>query len=211
MRKELLPVSLKFIRDVLESDEKIVVGRRLHWIYLMNGFGWLIFFWGIALIAHYVSYLYDNPSFYITKFGYIAFSDKVPEIFAIICFFAGALIFLTDFVKYKTTAVLLTNKRLIYKVGFVRVKIDETDLSDIRGIHVDQGWLGYFLNYGKLCLDCRFIEDVYLPCIKKPYSFVKIMHKMRSDAIEEEATVRIINDTLPEGTTKLKMAAKDKL
>lgn len=194
-----LPVSLKFIRDVLEPGEKIISGRRLHWVYLITGLLWLLLLGvlGVAILYLFLIYTDGSKSFYITSYGYFRFSRYVPWVLAGLCFLVGIVVFISEFIKYKTTAALLTNKRLIYKVGLIRVKIDETDLSDIRGIHVDQGWLGYLLNYGKVCLDCRFIEDVHLPYIRNPYSFVKMMHKMRSEVIEEENTVHLVNNAIP--------------
>jgi hypothetical protein len=82
-------------------------------------------------------------------------------------------------ITYISTEVGLTNERIIIKSGLILVKVDEVDLEDIRAEHVYHGLLGWLLKYGKIKLDCRFVEDVDILAIANPYRFVKASHKAR--------------------------------
>lgn len=53
------------------------------------------------------------------------------------------------------------------------------DLEDIRAESVYHGFMGWFLGYGRIRLDCRFLQDVKLPAIRKPYRFVRSSHHAR--------------------------------
>ncbi len=96
----------------------------------------------------------------------------------------GGMIFITQLLRYLTTSIYITSKRVISKAGWLNVKVDGTDISDVRGVHVDQGWVGRFLDYGKIHLDCRFVEDVYLPFARAPYRLMKDIQHIKSQLEE---------------------------
>src|SRR6185436_11524300 len=65
--------------------------------------------------------------------------------------FGVGLIFLViAFIKYKSTELAVTNKRIVAKFGFISRRSIELNLSKIEGITVDQGVLGRIFNYGSL-------------------------------------------------------------
>lgn len=201
-----VPVAISFIRDILEEDERLIMGSRLHWIYLMYGLGWFVFMVGIGLGANWMimRYMSGGAHDWTLQFGPF-FVEAQYEIFMWMCFGAGALLFLTYYIVYVATKVLLTSKRVIYKTGLIRIRIDETDLSDVRAVHIDRGLLGQLLGYGKLRMDCRFVDDVSLPYLKDPYRMLKGINEVRHHVQEEGNVVHVVGektDTIKAGDIK---------
>lgn len=89
----------------------------------------------------------------------------------------GAFILVNEILKFLNTDLIMTNNACSTKQGFIKVKVDATDIGDILGVHIDQGWFGQFSGYGKIHLDCRFIEDVYIPYVKNPYGVMKALQR----------------------------------
>lgn len=179
---------MRFLKQTLQDGERPVCRSRLHGIYLVAG---LLWFAGLAAAGWFLDYqLWVNFGAYIPPYEInnayfeIAFA---PGQIGWTLTAGGAFIFLTELVKFFSTHLVITTKRLIYKHGFIRVKVDATEIGDILGAHVDQGWFGQFLGYGRLHLDCRFIEDVYIPYIKNPYGVVKGLQKVRQALTAEPA------------------------
>lgn len=180
----------QYLKASLEEDEHMASARRLHVIFLLNGL-----FWFLALAA--MGYGFDIALWYYLgayvpvnelNFGAFTFSLQpgwIGGFFTI----AGGIIFLIELLKYTTTYIVVTTKRIIIKRGWINVRLDQTDLSDVRGVHVNQGWLGRFLNYGRVILDCRFVKDVSFPYVPKPYEIVSIIQKMKTKVEERLAGI----------------------
>jgi hypothetical protein len=190
-----MPVNPEFMKRMLEPGEIVAAVRKLHWIYLLSGFTWLLilsgFGWGVALALwrylplEYLQYDVDLPHWHaVVK----------PSTLAWLFTAAGAMIFFTQYVSYRAINVVLTSRRLIYRAGFIHIRVDETDISEIKAVHVDQGWLGWLLGSGGINCDCRFVADVSIPFMPRPYEFVKNIHGMRSRARAEEGGDPVMGD-----------------
>lgn len=175
---------MSYIAKIIGSDEKLIAVARPHWIYLLTGFLWIMVFVSLGTVIHY----YFEHSFEYTltpnilnfildlKIRYLG--DHIPVIttaFTLI----GIIISWPFFLTYVSAEIGLTNERIIYKTGLIFIEIDQVDLEDIRAERVYHGWMGWFLKYGTICLDCRFLQDVKLPAIRQPYRFVKASHHAR--------------------------------
>ncbi|MCB9990427.1 MAG: PH domain-containing protein [Rhodospirillales bacterium] len=93
--------------------------------------------------------------------------------------FLGVMIFVIHLLKVIATEIALTDQRLIYKTGLIFVDVKEIDLAEIRSETVHHGLLGRFLRYGEVHLDSRFVGDIYLPAMVKPYILLKDIHAAR--------------------------------
>ena len=83
--------------------------------------------------------------------GLILLGAPEPVKFASIVFLAASLItFLFRFIDYVTNEFALTNKRVIFKTGFIRRSSLEILISKIEMISVDQSILGRLLNFGSI-------------------------------------------------------------
>jgi len=64
--------------------------------------------------------------------------------------FAIVTLFLSPIIQFNTSEFCITNRRIVVKLGFIRLKITEMSLSKVESIEVDQNLLGRLLGYGTL-------------------------------------------------------------
>ncbi|MCB9965943.1 MAG: PH domain-containing protein [Rhodospirillales bacterium] len=168
-------------KNVVGEGERLIYKAKIHWIYVLKGFVWLVFCVVLGfLLEHYMWREYldlsmnGNPvldSAMQTLFNY-PLPFFLFSLLGIVIFFIYAL-------KMYTSEVALTNTRLIYKTGWINVEVDEIEFSEILGEKIHHGPLGKFLGCGSVHMDARFIGDVYLPFISKPYKLLRALHKAR--------------------------------
>ena len=174
---------MRFLKNMLIDGERPLCRSGLHWVYLTSGFTWFASMAAIGWVADYVLWEYAANSIpaypVVTPWFHYSF---MPGHLGWMMTAAGAFVSASEFVKYLSTQLVVTTKRVIYKTGLIKNKVDLTDISDILGAHVDQGWFGQFFGYGKIHLDCRFIDDVYIPYIKNAYGVVRTIQKIKSSS-----------------------------
>jgi uncharacterized membrane protein YdbT with pleckstrin-like domain len=76
-------------------------------------------------------------------------------------------------VKYKTTELAITNKRVIAKFGFISRRTIEININKVESIQVDQGILGRIFNYGTLVVSGAGNPQAPIPGISDPIQFRK--------------------------------------
>jgi len=67
---------------------------------------------------------------------------------AVVAALIGLLIIVVALVRRATTELVLTDRRVIAKRGFIRRDTVEMNLGKVESLHVNQGLLGRMLNYG---------------------------------------------------------------
>ena len=169
-----------FLDRVTEKDEKIICRARLHWIYIMTGLLWLA---GLAGAGFYLDLLlWENFGTHIPTYRQdimgLIFGAKYPWL-AWMFSAVGVMIAAIHITKVIATEIALTDQRVIYKTGLFFVDVKEIDLAEIRAESVHHGLLGRFLRYGEVHLDSRFVGDIYLPAMSKPYRLLKAIHTAR--------------------------------
>lgn len=172
---------MSYVARIIGSDERLIGVARLHWVYIAKGFGWFLFFVGSGIWMDHLQWKYFGK--YVPLYDYELFGAHFSSRDSILLWIltaTGCFLFLTYLSKTLATEVALTSRRIIYKTGLIFVEIEEVELEEIKGERIRHGLLGRFLGYGELLLDCRFIGDVYLPAIRKPYRFLKAMHAART-------------------------------
>lgn len=88
--------------------------------------------------------------------------------------FGLGLIFLAmAYIKYKTTELAITNKRVIAKFGFVSRRTVEINLNKVESIQVDQGLLGRIFDFGTLVISGAGEPQATIPGISEPIRFRK--------------------------------------
>lgn len=83
----------------------------------------------------------------LVALGVLLLGYRVP---AAVVFVVALLLFLPKYVAFVTSEFAVTNKRLIVKVGVLRRRIVELQLSKVEAIAVDQSLLGRMLGYGNI-------------------------------------------------------------
>jgi uncharacterized membrane protein YdbT with pleckstrin-like domain len=123
---------MSYIDRVLQPGESIVYASRLHWmIYL---WGWLVLALGLLglLLLPWNSL---RGLFFYASLAVCA---------------AGLGMLVVAWVKRVTTEIAVTNKRLIYKEGFISRRTMEMNLDKIESIDVNQTIPGRVLDFGTI-------------------------------------------------------------
>lgn len=165
-------------KHIANPDERMIYIARLHWISLLEGLLWFGGFWAIGLfMSDWLESIRPVTST-LTAFSIGGFHIEPRIIWLLYMMLAGGtVIFTTYLVKLISTEIALTSRRIIFKTGLIFTEVEEIDLNEIRAEKIHHGLLGRFLNYGWLNLDSRFVGDITLPRIRKPYKFLKAMHR----------------------------------
>ena len=83
----------------------------------------------------------------------------------------GIVIFLRMMITKWTTEIAVTNKRLIYKRGWIARDTDELGLKKIEEVNLSQGFWGRIFGFGKIRIQGSGGGDVILPTIDDPLTF----------------------------------------
>lgn len=62
----------------------------------------------------------------------------------------GLLFWLLAIIEYKTTELVITNKKIIAKFGFINRRTIELLLPEIESIQINQSIMGRLFNYGSI-------------------------------------------------------------
>lgn len=88
--------------------------------------------------------------------------------------FGLGLIFLVmAFVRYKTTELAITSKRVIVKLGFIQRRTVEININKVESIQVDQAILGRIFNFGTLVISGAGNPQAPITGISAPMEFRK--------------------------------------
>ena len=105
-----------------------------------------------------------------------------------VAFFGLGLIFwIMAFIRYKTTELAFTNKRVIAKFGFISRQTIELNISKMESIQVNQGILGRIFNYGTLVISGAGNPQAPIPGISDPMSFRRAFMESHDGAGEAKA------------------------
>lgn len=139
----------------LLRDEVIVFQTKKHKI---------IFFVPIVLtlLAIYVYPIFTNNPFLAKIIWALVL---VPGVF-----------FTYSLVEYMTSIFIVTNKRIMMREGFFNRHTNETLLTSISQVNVDQNLIAQLLNYGTLTVNAFGASDTFV-MIAKPYAFQQALNE----------------------------------
>jgi uncharacterized membrane protein YdbT with pleckstrin-like domain len=122
---------MSYVRSVLQPGEKLIAMGRLSWIVYHRAI-WLLIVGIIAIVLERI-YSHDTIVFLVTAalFG----------ILTIISAFQG-------WFQRWTTEIAVTDRRVIYKRGFINRHTIEMNMDKVASVDVDQSVPGRLLNYG---------------------------------------------------------------
>lgn len=136
---------MSYIEQTLANDEKIEVVAELHWFAYIKAF--TIAF--VAFVFVIFSLIYDIS---ILLFGFIT-----------------VLLALYYFLLIKTTEMVVTNKRVICKVGIISIKTEELKNKKIEAIEMKQNLFGRIFDYGNICFSGTGTSKVKFVCVSRPH------------------------------------------
>ena len=92
--------------------------------------------------------------------------------FLLLSFWGVGLVFwLAAFIRYKTTELAFTNKRVIAEFGIVSRKSIELNVSKVEDVQVKQSVFGRVFNFGTLVISGEGDPRAPIPGISAPMSF----------------------------------------
>lgn len=83
----------------------------------------------------------------------------------------GLLFWAAAAIKYLTTELVITNKRVIAKFGLISRSTIEINLQRIESIQVNQGILGRIFNFGSIVISGTGNPQAPIPGISNPLQF----------------------------------------
>ncbi|MBV8803300.1 MAG: PH domain-containing protein [Gammaproteobacteria bacterium] len=143
---------MAYIDKNLFADEKILFRTKKSLIIFLSPLCWTI-----ATVICFI-----NPNPYITK---IAFAPGIAAIF----------FWLNQFIQYTFSDFAITNKRILMREGFFYRHTNDTRLTTIANVTVNQSLLGQALNYGTVFINTFGGEADPFTEIDKPFIFQKTL------------------------------------
>jgi len=123
---------MSYVKRVLQPGENIKYVSRLHWIVFLPSFVLLIF--GVI-------------SLLLLTLGH---SSPVRLVLVSIVFALGAISLLHAWFRRWTTEIAVTDRRVIYKRGFVRRHTIEMNMDKVESVDVNQSIMARFFGYGTI-------------------------------------------------------------
>lgn len=110
--------------------------------------------------------------------------------FCALCILVGVVWIVKDLIKFFTTKLIITNKRVNGKTGFINTNELDSPLNKINGVQVRQDLFGKMFNYGTVSITTA--STVFnFDYIDKPNDFKAILNnqieKYDDERIEKQA------------------------
>ncbi len=127
---------MSYVRSVLQPSEKVLITGRLHWIVYIRAILFLIV--GTVLVALEHNLTHGDARTYL--------SYSTLAVFGV----GFVVSFLRAWFIRLITEFAVTDRRVIYKRGFIKRHTVEMNMDKIESVDVDQSLLGRLLNYGTI-------------------------------------------------------------
>lgn len=96
----------------------------------------------------------------------------------------GLALWIIAYIRYKTTELAFTNKRVIAKFGFISRKTVELNIAKVESIQVNQGILGRIFNYGTLVISGAGNPQAPILGISNPMAFRRAFMESQDQAAQ---------------------------
>ena len=116
--------------------------------------------------------------------GKVSLWSQLPMIiiglFLLPVFGVGLIFWAIVFIRYKTTELAFTNKRVIAKFGFISRRTFELNINKIESVQVEQSVLGRIFNYGTLVISGAGNPQAPILGISNPMEFRRAFMKSQN-------------------------------
>ena len=123
---------MSYVERVLQPGEEVRHVSTIHW-----GIYWPAILLSLLALA-----------------GVAGFTEQIapplPLLVAAVAFAIGLLFFLGAWFRRWTTELAVTNRRIVYKRGFINRHTVEMNMDKVESVDVDQSIMGRLLNYGDI-------------------------------------------------------------
>jgi len=142
---------LSYLDDHLLAGERIVYRAKLHWTIFLTSIVVVLLGIGLGIVLQVV-----EP-------GYAYAGAALAGV--------GLLLAIGPAIQYISSEFAVTDKRVLGKVGFIERESDETLLSKIEAIAVEQGVIGRILGFGTVTITGTGGTQEAFPRISEPLEF----------------------------------------
>ncbi len=154
---------MSYLDDHLLGGERIVYRARLHWTIFLSSIVVVLLGIGLFILLQAL-----EPAYAWAGLGLAGI---------------GLLLAIGPAIRYITSEFAVTDKRVLGKVGFIERESDETLLSKIEAIAVDQNFIGRMLGFGTLTITGTGGTQEAFPGISDPLQFRR---QIQSQIIAQE-------------------------
>ncbi len=127
---------MAYLAQVLRPDERVLFQGRLHWV---------VYGQGLGLVAASAALLVAAAALGRADAQLMAFAAVLLAVLAL-CSLLGAA------VRRATTEIAVTDRRVIYKTGWLRRRTMEMNVSKIETVDVLQGLAARALGFGTVAI-----------------------------------------------------------
>jgi uncharacterized membrane protein YdbT with pleckstrin-like domain len=124
---------MSYVAHILQPGEVVRYRSKIHWMVFLPG----VLLLAVALALYVVS---GNSGFWHGVFIVLASLSLAAAL---------AILFFAWFRRW-TTEIAVTNRRIIYKTGFISRHTNEMNLDKVESVDVDQSLFGRLLDYGNI-------------------------------------------------------------
>jgi uncharacterized membrane protein YdbT with pleckstrin-like domain len=130
-----------YVNSVLLAGEHVVFETYVHWFVFLKGLfisiaGGLLGFYGKEIVL------------YLAGPEYAASYSKAFHLMALALTVTGCCMLIVAYVVQSSTELVVTNRRVIAKTGFISRRTFELVLSRVEGASISQSILGRILGFG---------------------------------------------------------------
>ena len=128
---------MSYVQSVLQPGEHVRYTTNLHWTIYLPGFLLLIF----AALVFWFGHTWLTVG-----------AGWIWDAIAGVVFACAAVALFGAWFRRWTTEIAVTDRRIIYKRGFIRRRTIEMHLDKVESVDVDQTILGRIFNYGDIII-----------------------------------------------------------
>jgi uncharacterized membrane protein YdbT with pleckstrin-like domain len=125
---------MSYVKRVLQPGEVVRYVAGLHWILYVPG---LL----ACVVAAVIALLRPDAAEHWA-------ANRIVVIVAWLCFAGGVILLAHAWFQWWTTETAVTDRRVIYKAGFIRRNTTEMHMDKVESVEVKQSILGRILDYG---------------------------------------------------------------
>ena len=124
---------MSYLDKILQPDETVLATGKKHWIIYAPG--------ALVVLTAFVAAIAGSAAPGLGNFLHL--------IAVLLALFGGVLL-LREWFQQWTTEIVVTNRRVVYKTGFISRYTTEMNMEKIESVVVNQDLLGRILGYGTL-------------------------------------------------------------
>ena len=125
---------MKYIEEILQPDEKIIFSSTLSWVTYLPG----IALWAVAIA--------------LVALGSDSQNRGIWYVAALVVALVAAYFGFRAWFNRWTTEIDVTDRRVVYKTGFIRRHTVEMNMDKIESVDVDQSIFGRIFDYGDIII-----------------------------------------------------------